>query len=458
MKRVVAILALICLLLSSFSGCGTGNSEKETKIYSWFNRYLSGAEWNGNHVYSEVYKYKVKDNPAKPDQEREYTGYRMMMRDNTTGEVKSLCVDPLCSHEIGSDCPMVSKSQTDTFWITGDLIFIRRRVRSDEIGASEQEVLSEYNLITGESKTVFAEDMSVSGTSASLWFGEDCLFYIAADVVDGETCFNLTRYSYKNGSYRTIKVFSENMVICLLTDKRIYVGKEPVFTPDLDKLDITSYDYDGKNPREEPSFLISGALYQDTFLIVQVRKTGPILMETPEYMFYDILSRTKYDMPAGEFALSYGYNEADGRFYYVYCEHAEAVFFPLIYSNRAEELGITYEELMADRAECKPLDEQLTKLYHEDKMYLKSCRTDGTDVRVHFEYPAGAVFMTHDNFVFDHGMQPNMTAYATDNRTGAVSADGKWFYVTVATDTGADYMSNHKEARISLETGEIEYP
>ena len=113
---------------------------------------------------------------------------------------------------------------------------------------------------------------------------------------------------------------------------------------------------------------------------------------------------------------------------------------------------------MENESERRQLDEQLTKLYNEDKMYLKSCNTDWSDIKVHYEYPAGAVFAPHENSVLNRGIIYNTTAYVSDNRTGDVSADGKWLYVTVFTYSEAERSSKRKEARISLETGEIEYP
>ena len=281
---------------------------------------------------------------------------------------------------------------------------------------------------------------------------------IEYNLLSGEkkTVYQLIRYEIDGGTYKNVLTFDEDMLIYLCTDARIYLGKNYGFSMDPEKVGMFSVDFEGNDRREEPSFLVNVTLAQDTFLLSRVKKAGFLMMDTPHFIYYDILTRTHREIPQGDCALSIGYNESDGRFYYISCEHADAAFFPLHYYKRAEELGISYEELLKDRAECEKLDEEVHKAYCEDKMYLKSCSFEGDDIRIHFEFSGGGAFHSHENYVIAGGKILNTAAYYSDKRTANVSADGKWYYVTVETEAERGFLK--REARISLETGEIEFP
>lgn len=452
MKAKLTPFVLIAVLVSLIiiPSCEKKSSGNETKIVIYDNRLWAGCDWRGGHVYSEMFTYTANDNPSRPDKFYEYTAYRMMIRDDKTGVAKSLCVDPLCTHEPRSDCPMVSDAETNYFTIVRDRIFILRY--SPQNGSYNG--LIEYNLLSGEKKTVF-EDKKAD-TVVPFDLGNDYIWYIIPDVVEKKTVYQLIRYEIDGGTYKNVLTFDEDMLIYLCTDARIYLGKNYGFSMDPEKLGMFSVDFEGNDRREEPSFLVNVTLAQDTFLLSRVKKAGFLMMDTPHFIYYDILTRTHREIPQGDCALSIGYNESDGRFYYISCEHADAAFFPLHYYKRAEELGISYEELLKDRAECEKLDEDTYKAYHEDRMYLKSCSFEGDDIRTHFEFSGGGAFHSHENYVRAGGKISNTAAYYSDKRTANVSADGKWYYVTVETHTETGVIK--QEARISLETGEIEFP
>jgi len=454
MKKISLIyLSFIIIVFSLFPSCGNkteGPSESGINIY--YNQLSSGAEWKNGTVYVEEFTFTAKDNPDNPNsREHEHTGYRIMIRDNNTGTVKCACVDPLCTHEIGSECPMVSENAPGYLVVVGNSLYLNKHVKT-----TRHNELIVYDLVTGELRTVFSDD----GYKGSLSFdvGDEYVWYIVPDIVDKKTVYLLKRYTVKSGDCKTIASFEDDIMIYLCTDTRIYLGKNYVINPDPDKLDVFSVDYEGKHRREEPSFLMTVQIAHDTFLVSMLYKAGQLMMQTPHFVCYDIITRTRYDIPADGCALCIGYNETDGRLYYISSEKAEAVFVPLIAYKRAEELGISYEELMKDETEVKKLNDEIRDAYCRDKMYLKSCRLDGSDAVTHFEYPEGTLFERHENYYFGEGGRIRYdTAYVTDNRTGCVSRDGKWFYVKAVT-LDEDGHRCEREARISLETGEVEYP
>lgn len=448
MKRVVAILAMICLLLPS---CGEYNSkDAEARIIRYNNFLYSKSEWNGNLVYLESYTYQKKDNPLRPDKSYEYTGYRMMMRDKATGEVKSLCVDPVCSHSIDSDCPMVSQNETTWFTIIENNLFYQRQY---DVSGTFHNELFQYDLLTGDCKIIFSDDL----TRGTVYFllNEDYVFYICAEVIDKTTKYCLNRYCLSDASLKTVKIFDKPQQLCLLTDKRIYYSDIAVYNPTLETIEVCSIDYEGNNIREEPSFLDGTTISQDTFLLARIKMKGHPIIRTPYYMYYDIESRAGCEIPSEDCALSIGYNVKDGRFYYFTSEHAEA-YFNYFYYKRADELGIDYNELLRNESELRALSEIVQKLYSEDKMYLKSCNAEGGDVTTHFIYPAGVVFASYLDYVANNTNLFNDISYSLNVHTGDVSQDGKWLHVTAITKT--DSGREMREARISLETGEIEYP
>lgn len=199
-----------------------------------------------------------------------------------------------------------------------------------------------------------------------------------------------------------------------------------------------STDYNGQNSREESVQFARAVLMQETFFLARVWVDD--MFQSPHFVFHDLLTGEEHEIPPGECASGIGYNVSDGRIYYISSRNADAAFTPITWLKRATELGITLNELYKIEEECKILNEETENALFNEKMYLKSCKTDGSDVKTHFEYPEGAFFEG---------------GHFYSSRTGNVSPDGRWFRITENFGRG-DNADVIKNARINIATGEIE--
>ena len=87
------------------------------------------------------------------------------------------------------------------------------------------------------------------------------------------------------------------------------------------------------------------------------------------------------------------------------------------------------------------LNAEISDAMYNYTFYLKSCAPDGTDVKICFEFAPGAALMSASGG----------KVFGTFPLTGCVSRDGEWYHVNEIR------QGTRREARINLETGEIEY-
>ena len=105
-KRIVSVF-LVLFLLTVFLSCGRSDEPE------LFNSYDSSeGEWAKYSFYVDEFHYYEELNRKT----MERTAYRLIKRNNETGELSHVCIDPVCSHEPYSDCPLTSLYR---FYTTG---------------------------------------------------------------------------------------------------------------------------------------------------------------------------------------------------------------------------------------------------------------------------------------------------------------------------------------------------
>lgn len=438
-KTLAASLLIIALLLSTLlCSCGkTGSEVPETRIIQQWN-----DVWNGKTVEVETFDYfelfpsddghvlKVKGD-----------GYRLVLRNPETGSTECVCRDPLCLHSTMAECPAVSANPIIKFAVIGDtLYYYTTGVHYAGSGPGKGEIhsLNYIDLTGAESGTVYSWE---GREQNSYMLGDECAFFIVPDVVEGKTVFLLKRYDYADKAEKTLASFDSERTVKLLTDSRVYVGK--IKAGDPPDVETYSYDYNGENPREESWLLAFGEMPRGPLLFLREKVSIPgyaFFMTTTKILCYDIRTREYSEPLGGENVVSFGYSNKDGRLYYITSAKADKWLCNNQYT-RAAELGITLEQFMKNSEERKKLSAEISDAMYNDTFYLKSCNPDGSDLRTCFAFEPGTAFMSSGG----------NTVYGTFPTTINVSRDGEWYHVTEVR------QGTRREARINLETGEIEY-
>lgn len=445
MKRILPLAAAVFFisLLLILSSCG---EKTETRILIQD----ASAAHDGSEVFFETFKYSVVINPSN-GRTQEYTGYRLMIRDLSTGSVRCACPDPVCLHDIASGCPAVSDLTITGIVANGDdVLFFCTGQKPYSGGAGpgakafseSRNELRRLNLLTGEGTEVYSYESTRHSTMTAR-IGGGYVWYVTPDLADGVPVYDLVRYGLSDGQYKTIGVFEDDMDVCFLTDARVYVSRFFFSVQTPEDVGVVSFDYDGKNRRDEPYYFATATIYGETGFVARVYDDFPggiSPLTTPHFVYYNILTREYFELPAGKNAISIGYRKTDGRYYFISSEKAADYWRANPYYAIAE-LGITYEEYLSTE-EFKKVEARMEDALSRDRMYLMSCDATGGDIRTHFEYPEGAFF------------SPAASTELYDPETGYVSPDGKWYYFSaVRFDTAGE-----KFGRINIETGEVEYP
>ena len=438
-KTPAASLLIIALLLSvALCSCGkTGSGARETRIIMHRDNV-----WNGKTVEVETFDYFE----LFPDDDGHVLkvkgdGYRLVLRDPETGSTECVCRDPLCLHSTMAECPAVSANPISQFAVVGDRLFYYAsggHFAGNGPGKGDIHSLNYIDLTGAESGTVYSWE---GREQNSYWLGDECAFFIVPDLIEDETVFLLKRYDYSDKTEKTLASFDSQRTIKLLTDTRVYVGK--IKAGDQPDVELYSYDYNGKNPREESWLLAFGEMAIGPLLFLRENVSIPgyaFFMTTTKILCYDIRTREYSEPLGGENVVSFGYSNKDGRLYYITSAKADKWLCNNQYT-RAAELGITVEQFMENSEERKKLSAEISDAMYNDTFYLKSCNPDGSDLRTCFAFETGTAFMNSGG----------NTVYGTFPTTGNVSRDGEWYHVTEVR------QGTSREARINLETGEIEY-
>jgi len=443
--RIASALIILLLILSS---CGADPVQiKESRII------LNNInEWNGWTFFQETFRFSEKANPDKENSRMvERAGYRLMMENPETGEIKCPCIIPDCDHSINSGCLFVSRFSFLDSFVVDDYLFLycsgqyyplNAEDANDRSKSGFYNELKYVNLVDGNSEVVFSYISSY--TSNDYLLGDSYVWYILPDIADKKVVYKLKRFDFRHSKTLDLTSFDDCPSMYLLTDSRLYLGRHPLSVASPDDLNVISFDYDGKNSRDEPSLIASRWILNDTFILSRVKKAIPgssLMCVFPHFTYFNVATREERDFSDGENVNAIGFRETDGRVYYISSEKAEAVFTLNVYT-RASELGITAEELQSNEAEMKKMYDEIEDAFFNDKMYLKSRNPDGSDPRTHFEYPAGSFF---------EGVQDSLYS---NMKTGSVSKDGKYFYVEIT--SRKEGKAVHEIGAIDIDTGELQ--
>ena len=454
-KRLFSLLLACLFVLLPFASCAKKETP-ETRVVD----YRGLREWNGKVAGYESFEFieSVATGFTANTQKTNVKGtaIRINLTDKETGETECVCRDPLCAHDIASGCPAATRYPVIDYYLVGDVLFclcFGSRWNGDRLARGESQTgslhseLRFYNLASGDSGIVFETD---ANRNQYALVGERYVFYVIPDVEDGRVVYKLSRYDCKKESYLVCAVFDEEYTLRFMTDARVYISRPGAGgVTDPDELDIKSFDYDGKNERDESPVLYGCLVSRGTTLVCEKYAPFPgglSLLETPYYYFYDLATREYREFPADEPANTIGYRETDGRYYYLTSENS-GIFWNANPYLRAAQLEMDYYDFVKSDDYSRMLEERDEYLFNR-KTYLRSCDANGGDVRTHFEFPEGTFFCDAIGFTYEG-------TYFPDSRTGYVSPDGLWFYASTVTQ-GTNGRDTEATVRINLETGEIE--
>ena len=453
MKRLISLILACLILLFPLASCAK-KGKAETRVAN----YRGQNEWNGKVIDSESFEFiesAATGFYGKSDKQKG-TAVRITLTDEQTGEARCICLDPLCSHDIASDCPAATRYPVSNYYVVGDVLFYLCQGNTwhgnglgPSTGTSAGDLHSElrfYNLSTGDYGTIFEVD--ANQTQYAL-VGDRYVFYVIPDVEDGKVVYKFERFDFLKGTYYSCGVFEKEYEVTFMTDSRVYIAGSSISLHDPADLEYLSFNYEGGDRREEYYVLSGLTMSQGTTLVC--RKYAPFpggigFLETPYYYFYDLTTREYREFPENEPANLIGYRESDGRYYYLTSERSDLLWSANPYM-RSAELGMTYAEFVQS--------EEMTRMYEERdeymfnrKTYLRSCDASGGDVKTHFEFPEGTFFCPPMGLLYDNARMPF-------SGTGYVSADGQWIFAESYT-LGEKGRWITTDVRINLESGEIE--
>ena len=365
-KRIVSVF-LVLFLLTVFLSCGRSeepelfdsydSSEGERAKYSFY--------VDEFHYYEELNRKTM-----------ERTAYRLIKRNNETGELTHVCIDPVCSHEPYSDCPLTSLYR---FYTTGFIIgdwLIFKKTQSIELVSVTSFCI--YNLSTGELRTLF-EPNSIEEQFATNHY-KNILYVVFPDLVDGKTLYKLSSYDPDEDKWAELIAFDKMFKITAVSNKRIYLA-ERTLAP-IEGTESFSVDHNGKNRREEPemnmpiAFTDGGTAYGSAYRDLE----SSLRVFAGYYYKFNVNTREYARIPESEGASVLGLWK--GKLVYATCKDLE-LGVGINKWEYARENGLDANDTEVSKA----VNEIQNRVFFGDRMYIKVCDTDGTNAETLFEYP-----------------------------------------------------------------------
>ncbi|MBO4220025.1 MAG: hypothetical protein J5933_03785, partial [Clostridia bacterium] len=237
-KRIVSVF-LVLFLLTAFLSCG--RSEEPELFYSYDS---SEGEWAKYSFYVDEFHYYEELNRKT----MERTAYRLIKRNKETGELSHVCIDPVCSHEPYSDCPLTSLYGISTSGrCIGDWLLIAKSLSSVSVSS-----LYVYNLSTGELRTLFepssTEQLATAQSAVTVY--KNILYVLLPDLVDDKTVYKLSSYNPDSDQWKELMTCDKLFKFTAVSNKRIYFA-EHTLRP-VEGTESFSVDHNGENRREEP--------------------------------------------------------------------------------------------------------------------------------------------------------------------------------------------------------------
>ena len=383
-RRIISLF-LVLFLLTVFLSCG--RSEEPELFYSYDS---SEGEWAKYSFYVDEFHYYEELNRKT----MERTAYRLIKRNNETGELSHVCIDPVCSHEPYSNCPLTSLYGMNTAGqCVGDWLGFARVpdiMQSNEFHSPSDRFLCIYNLSTGESRTIVETG---SGEQFYARPFKNIIYIMLPDLVDGKTLYKLSSYNPDEDKWAELIVFDKMFMITAVSNKRIYLA-ELTLAP-IEGTESFSVDHNGKNRREEPemnmpiAFTDGGTAYGHAFRDMESSRK----VNAGYYYKFNVNTREYARIPESEGASAMGLWK--GRLVYATCKDLElgVGINPWEY---ARENGLDANDPEVSNA----VNELRNRVFFGDRMYIKVCDIDGTNAETLFEYPG--IFFDNGQVVGDY--------------------------------------------------------
>ncbi|MBO7376430.1 MAG: hypothetical protein J6V01_04935 [Clostridia bacterium] len=433
--------------------CGLETGGEESLAVSRINYKDRVTAPDGTEYTTEVFTFQERLIPEDVNSKMiEKSGFRIVARDPETGEKFTPCGDPLCAHDCIGGCPLASRSAITYPELSGDCLLFRcsgTGTVTDE-GFGEKMVTTHrmvsFNLKTRKSDIVYDFDTEIQPGVMS---GGGYVFYAGPELEGEETVFPLVRYDVEKRKRKVLATFKTDTSVLLITDKRVYVGKNASACPHPEDAGVVSFTYNGKGRRDEPAFFEKIQLICDNVIVAKepAYQSSVALGQWPRYIVYDIKTRKTARIPGDGWAVSVGFNPNDGRLYYLCCPTAFTVL-GRTPESYADELVITLGQLMSDGEIMQKYEEEYLAALAGGEKTLRSCLPDGSDERIEYEFTEGGFFYSSSI------VAPR--AYMINSSTGSVSSDGTryFFREEIPREKG---QIDSRYGSIDLETGEIKY-
>ncbi len=421
------MILVLCMLLSSCSAVyidpgensGQESSELEGEYFTNGSLYqkgnpLSGFFYEGCWIYIESQKtigpsgFAIKDG-------KEYIIYnevtmkRIVKYNPHTGTISSPCLDPVCNHSFESGClmlaPLSKDGRTVTFnirTIIGDWMLIFTQLTDDKYVTLNSTVC--YNLKTGESKELFAEDL---GESVMMrWTGGTYLghkYYIVKQTLDySDTGYThgqdnhsvldfepktkqiLCEYDFDTDTTKELFEIPENFRLSDVSNKRFF------FRDDMNEM--YSCNYDGSNMSKEK--------YLDMQPENMVGSYGYLFTEIDGFTLFDLKTNEKkqvtvdYDEYYGAQLCEEGILLDHVTEYEKWKEHL--ALWEELPSKYAQDLNISLEEGYAK------FDDELNEILFNGSSKVYMCDFDGENMRLIYEEENAVIrsWYASGNFLF----------------------------------------------------------
>ena len=440
LSKLIAAAEALIMLAACLAGCGGKTDDPNEKEYFTEDGKVSRYAFPRNTVqisdylyYIELYTYN-EDTTGGGKLKRQ--GERVVRLSLKTGNVSSACLDPVCTHMHGSDCPL----NIDNYYDKGKRIFELRAVgdwlfyiisepyKSDDPNINPSDIAQKimtymvYNTVTGESRELFPHSsVGESGATPAIMNAKsygDLIFVLVPEFVKDENgneslVYSLMRHDVKKDETKTIYTSSKSFGIPAVTNKRIYILS--------DKDGVTkgsSLDWDGQNMRENEIIFPANLAYGTREYYTGSESSFSVWVyniETHESKKLDIST-----------------NSGD------YCISNDVLYYSTL-SNLDEYLNLDFDKIYEKYSNLDPLESfrassrDINSVQYGGKAQIYAADLDGGSPKLLFEY---------EHMVIK-----------------CVAAAGNYLYAYISSAQPPEYTiektDNNGFSRIDLTTGEI---
>ena len=229
---------------------------------------VDGFVYKNSWIYVENQKYQkyVKTLSTGEKIYEDATAQRIVKLNTLTGNVSSVCLDPVCTHSPGSDCIMLAPDNAMVALdaVVGDWLMFSYQVSDLELEGYWPTVYA-YNMLTGELSEIFDYDLSgtlINKISLRCVFG-DKLYYtkkildysntdydpskdIPLSEYEPETRTTFWEYNFETKKSSELFEVPNNYKISAITNKRFFFI--------LQQGEVYSCNRDGSNMKREENF------------------------------------------------------------------------------------------------------------------------------------------------------------------------------------------------------------